>query len=409
MSSYEPTNDTAYEEEEGPPVEEGRIIKQQTQSEKERKKKTKIQAQRYIDMDPLSWTLPQPAPIRNQTSEEFMFHYISMKRRYNISLPWDDNETNDDERRQQRKKKKQYDNMNPKVSLPLPIISLNFPKSATLTMSAYFDCAGLTSIHTSTQSGRIGTCMLENQLHNNPPMHNCDRHIIRRQRRHSSHGQQHDDDDDIDESGGRSVPIDFISDIGLQGPPCYYASLHDGGLENIARHYPNATILLVTRDASSWYRSMSKWGGIMGRWKKYCRFDGHLHTTTTNNHNNNNSDSTNIEYWRNMFDQTVRSREKEEMYWINFYHAHTQKIREFALSHLSMTYIEAELENPNIGSILQQYTKVSPDCVLSCHPGPHWIKKHNTITKCHPIGQEPALLKEGEIWPGYENLNHSED
>ena len=71
------------------------------------------------------------------------------------------------------------------------------------------------------------------------------------------------------------VPIDFISDIGLQGPPCYYSSLHDGGLENIAKYYPDATIMLVTRNASSWYRSMSKWGSIMHRWKKFCGFDGY--------------------------------------------------------------------------------------------------------------------------------------
>ncbi len=46
---------------------------------------------------------------------------------------------------------------------------------------------------------------------------------------------------------------------------------------------------------------------------------------------------------------------------------------------------------------------------MYCHPGPHWIKKHNTITKCHPIGQEPALLKEGEIWPGYKKMRTNSD
>ena len=374
-----------------------------------RRQKKKLQTT-SLPMDPLSWTLPQATPIRNQTSEEFMLHYIATKRRHNISLPWDNDNDDDDDDNQQI----YYNNrVNPKVSLPLPIINLNFPKSATLTMSAYFDCAGLTSVHTSTQSGRIAICMLQNQLHNNPPMHNCDRHRPNRHssssRSSSSAGRHHIDVNSSSSVLPNIIPIDFFSDIGVQGPPCYYASLHDGGLENIVRHYPNATILLATRDASSWYHSMSKWGGIMMRWKKYCGFDGHyLHTTTTTTTTNNNN--TNIEYWRNMFDTTVRSREKEEMYWINFYHAHTQKIREFALSHLSMTYVEVEIENPNIGSILQQYTKVSPDCVLYCHPGPHWIKKHNTITKCHPIGQEPALLKEGEIWPGGDTKqNHGEE
>ena len=380
----EPNDYDNVDEEEDPAVEEeggGRIMNKIPQ---QKRKKANSAQQYYMNMDPLSWTLPQPAyPIRNQTSEEFMLHYIAMKRGYNISLPWEENDDNDND---------MYNNtMNHQVvSLPLPIISLNFPKSATLTMSAYFDCAGLTSIHTSTQNGRIALCMLENQLYNQPPMYNCDTHMKRNSSSKSS--------------SSSSVPIDFFSDIGLQGPPCYYASLHDGGLENIARHYPNATILLVTRNAASWYHSMIKWGGIMGRWKKYCGFDGHLHTTTTSNNSTND-----MEYWKNMYNEIGPSREREEMYWINFYNAHTQKIREFVLQHLSLTYIEVEIENPNIGSILHHYTKVSPECVLYCHPGPHWIKKHNTITKCHPIGQEPALLKEGEIWPGYKKTRSNSD
>ena len=186
-----------------PPRKKERMV-ESTDYDQKRKKANSAQ-QYYMNMDPLSWTLPRPTyPIRNQTSEEFMLHYIAMKRRYNISLPWEENDDNDNDN-------DMYNNntMNPQVPLPLPIISLNFPKSATLTMSAYFDCAGLTSIHTSTQNGRIALCMLENQLHDNPPMYNCDRHIKR-----NSSGSS---------SSSSSVPIDFFSDIGIQGPPCYFA------------------------------------------------------------------------------------------------------------------------------------------------------------------------------------------
>jgi len=79
---------------------------------------------------------------------------------------------------------------------------------------------------------------------------------------------------------------------------------------------------------------------------------------------------------------------------VNFYLAHTQKIREFAMKHLSLTYVEVELENENMGKILQEYTKVSPDCVMDCHPGPKWIKQNNATSRCHPVGQNPTLLKE---------------
>jgi len=235
--------------------------------------------------------------------------------------------------------------------------------------------------------------MMENQMKGLPPMNGCDTHKERH--RELEEGEEEDDDEDEEEDGGNKVhkvvPIDFISDIGLQGPPCYYASLHDGGLENIARYYPQGTILLVTRNATSWARSIGKWGSILHRWEKVCGFDGHIHNTTTN-----------MKYWNNMYEQVPwipnvsheKKRMLKEEYWVNFYLAHTQKIREFAMKHLSLTYVEVELENENMGKILQEYTKVSPDCVMDCHPGPKWIKQNNATSRCHPVGQNPTLLKE---------------
>jgi len=271
-----------------------------------------------------------------------MADYIAAKRKRKIPLPWEQKEKYADAA----------------VTLPLPIVSLNFPKSATLTMKSYFDCGGLTAIHTSTQDGRIGVCMMENKMEGRPPLDRCNTHKPR-------------------ERDSEVVPIDFISDIGLQGPPCYYSSLHDGGLEHIAEHYSDATILLVTRNASTWFRSMSKWGTILHRWKKFCMFHGDL------GHGGGRS----MKYWSEMYDS-----HSTEEYWVNFYHAHTQKIREFAMKHLSMTYVEVELENKNMGKILEGYTRVSPSCVMDCHPGPKWVSQHNTTTgRCHPIGQTPPL------------------
>lgn len=306
-----------------------------------RKKPSRFSTSNYSsDFKPLSWTLPKPTPLRDLTSEEFMTNYIAAKRKHKIALPWEEDE--------------KYEDKN--VSLPLPIIALNFPKSATLTVKAFFECGGLTAIHTSTQSGRIGICMMENQFNDKPPMDGCNTHQPR------------------NDEYNAVYPIDFISDIGLQGPPCYYASLHDGGLENIARHYPDATIMLVIRNATSWARSMAKWGGILKRWRTSCRFDGRFQRDA---------------YWRNMYKNTPESNRNEE-YWVNFYHAHTQKVREFAMEHLSLTYFEVELENDSMGKILQQYTKISHECLLDCHPGPKWIKINNATSQCHPIGQGPV-------------------
>ena len=76
---------------------------------------------------PLPWSLPNRIrkTVPPQSSVEFMNELDGLKRSLNISLPWDD-----------------------RSSLPTPIISLNLPKSATLTLYEYFKCGGLVSAHT---------------------------------------------------------------------------------------------------------------------------------------------------------------------------------------------------------------------------------------------------------------------
>ena len=292
------------------------------------------------DFEPLKWSLPVPTELAFKSSDEFMAEYISTKRAKNIELPWEH--------------KDRYSHQ--KISLPLPIISTNFPKSATLTMKHYFACGGATSIHTSTQQGRIGICMMENQFAGKPPLDGCDTHK--------------------DHNTKQRLPIDFISDIGLQGPPCYYASMHNGGLENIAKHYPNSTILMVTRNATNWARSIKKWGNLLHRWKKICGFDGRFRSSDHS-----------IAYWDDLHEEA----ETYEEYWVQFYHAHTQKIREFAMEHLTMTYVEAELEDPDMAEKMERYTTISRECIMDCHPGPKWIKLHNQTSRCHPVGKNPAL------------------
>ncbi|KAL7459161.1 hypothetical protein ACHAWC_010899 [Mediolabrus comicus] len=295
---------------------------------------------------PLPWSLPRPSPIRYQTSEEFMKDYIALKRKNGIPLPWEQTEKYKDD----------------KVTLPRPIIGLNFPKSATLTMSEYFRCAGITAHHTATPDGRIGICMMENHLTNKPPMEGCN----------------------TDQNNNGDIKsLEVIFDIGLQGPPCYYASLHDGGLENIAKHYPEGTIMLVTRNSTKWAKSITGWNGkIMALWaEEACHFDG------------SSLDGEGMEYWNDLFTSSPgKLSRKKVKYWIEFYEAHTQKIREFAMKHLSLTYVEVELENDKMAEQLEYYTGVTQKCVQVCHPGPHWIRKHDTTSKCHPVGEEPPEI-----------------
>ncbi len=325
-----------------------RTPKQSNTHKKKKKKKEKL-LPRYHDsnytkdsFEPLPWSLPKPSSTRYQSSEEFMADYIALKRKHNIPLPWEQDEYKED-----------------KVTLPRPIIGLNFPKSATLTMSEYFSCAGIASTHTTTQDGRIGICMMENHFADKPPLHGCNTHKNRKT--------------------NETKPIEVIFDIGLQGPPCYYSSVHDGGLENIAKHYPEGTIMLVTRDANKWFNSFEGWGGILRKWgQQSCGFDGSL-------------EGEGMEYWADLYHSNENKRSKRQ-YWIDFYQAHTQKIREFALEHLSLTYVEVELENDKMAQQLEHYTGVKQSCVQVCHPGPHWVRSHDTTSKCHPPGEEPPEI-----------------
>ena len=287
------------------------------------------------DFEPLPWSLPKLSSLMDLSSADFMKKYIAMKKEHNITLPWEQSS----------------EDSYGKTKLPLPVISLNFPKSATLTMRQFFKCGGVTSIHTSSQQGRLGICMMENMLADKPPIENCDTH--KRQ--------------------GKTDKIGFISDIGLQGPPCFYSSLHDGGLEGIAKYYPYSTILLVTRNATSWHKSIKKWGTLLHRWGKVCKFDGSYHGEQ-------------VQHWNNLYQS-----ESKEQYWADFYNAHTQKIREFVMNHPSLTYVEVQLEDPKMGEILEYYTGIPSTCVMDCHPGPHWHKRTNATSKCHPPG-DPAGL-----------------
>ena len=281
-----------------------------------RNKRPRYDMSNYGDsFKPLSWSLPKPSSTRYQTSEEFMVDYIALKRKHNISLPWEDDKYKAN-----------------KVTLPRPIIGLNFPKSATTTMSKYFQCAGIISAHTSTLGGRIGICMMENHLADKPPLHGCDMR------------QNYTDPTEVE--------VEVMFDIGIQGPPCYYPGVHVGGLENIVKHYPEATIMLVTRNATKWFKSLEKWNNLLNVWedKSSCGFDGSL-------------EGDGMEYWADLYSKS------KSQYWIEFYEAHTQKIRDFMLKHLSLTYVEVELEHNDVAEQLEHYTGVKQSCFKHCLPG----------------------------------------
>jgi len=154
--------------------------------------------------------------------------------------------------------------------------------------------------------------------------------------------------------------VEFYSDIGTQiginGRACWYNSLHNGGLEHVAKFHPNATIFMLPRNATSWYKSAKKWGNsrILKGWVKRCGFSG-----------------------------SIGDYSQED--WETFYISHTEKIRQFALTNLHMTYVEVELESIDAEVAMEYYTGIDKSCLKHCYPGkPKDDVDIKTWKRCQP-------------------------
>jgi len=258
-----------------------------------------------------------------------------LKRSMNISLPW--------ERVVVAARNKNKNNF----TLPTPIISLNLPKSATLTLYDYFKCGGYTAAHTFIPGTplRIGNCMRDNYISKTPPFRGCNI------------------------SNRTNEVIQFYSDVGITEPHCFYSSVHDGGLDHIARHYPNATILMMPRKFEDWYESVRNWGDgrLLTMWESNgC---GGMATCTKRKNDDDDDDD-----------------DAQQPCWRDFYNAHTKKIREFAKDHPHLTYVELGLDASS-PSVLEYYTGVSASCFQHCRPGrpKDFNVDLRTYKKCKPI------------------------
>ena len=292
---------------------------------------------------PLPWSLPE-VPAIMKTSQEFMKELDELKRKNDIPLPWNDFSSKTNDTIQSSDRNTPTVTTDRTFRLPTPVVILNLPKSGTQTLQQYFQCGKLRSAHTYVNNPnvnfrkvRIGDCLRENFLANDPPFRNvapfdsCDRFV--------------------GINGNHSVIT--YSDIGVafSKKKCFYSTLHDGGLDHLVEYYPNATLVLMVRNADSWYDSIRKWGKgrILRLWNVTCDFHGPFRTGT-----------------------------KED--WIGFYHAHTEKIRQFAKKHLGVTYVEVEL-NKDTPSAMEFYTGVSAKCFRHCYP-------ERSINMCEPHAEE---------------------
>lgn len=241
--------------------------------------------------------------------------------------------------------------------LQTPIFVLNLPKSGTETSRDYFSCGGYESSHTYVGQKRIGTCFYENMIKDQsihsglqsskkrvPPLTGCSSLTKKFYIAKS------------DPLYGKNVTVEVYSDIGTPNPTCYYPTLHNGGLDYLYRHYPNATWVVFVRNEEDWYDSMMRWynGSLLRQWKNACGFPGTNAAAT-------------------------------EADWTNFYSRHTEKIRRFVLNHPTLNYIEVELENAHM--TLSKYTGIESKCWRHCLPG------RQDDDKCVEVGEKHSEKK----------------
>jgi hypothetical protein len=209
--------------------------------------------------------------------------------------------------------------------IPQPVFVLSFPKSGTTTTWRYFNCNPVSrsvyrAAHTYTQfrdasnsvkTVRIARCFKDNFDRNLPLAQGC---------------------------GGHNVWTDagqcWVRE--KQNTLCFYPSMH--GLENIRDHYPNATIMLVVRNTTSWYKSFEGWNN--GRLRR---------------------DLSSIPDVGFPMNGTMAD-------WMAFYEAHTDSIRRFMSENPTLNYIEVTLESALTPAIMEEQTGIPTSCWRDCHP-----------------------------------------
>ncbi|GKY91475.1 hypothetical protein MPSEU_000119800 [Mayamaea pseudoterrestris] len=220
----------------------------------------------------------------------------------------------------------------PPINVPLPIFVLSLPKSGTTSTHKYFECGRQRSVHWGIRNDTkhpttIGQCWGNNYRQGRPMLQGCA----------SDKWQIYSDVGYIYQNKERA------SNTRNGHLNCFYPSIH--GLDNIATFYPNATIVLVTRNATAWAERIQRWSGIHERWQSACQ--GFPNSSSASGKQQQHASTED---------------------WIYFYNQHNANVRKFVKQHSSMKYIEIELESKMSGAILEETLGISQQCWGDCPP-----------------------------------------
>jgi hypothetical protein len=134
-----------------------------------------------------------------------------------------------------------------------------------------------------------------------------------------------------------SMGYDVFHEPGIQEGDdlCWHPSVH--ALEEIYQAYPNSTILQIVRPAEKWVRSLKRYkkGAVMKR----------VGSCTCKN------------FPRDLYGDDLTDED-----YASFYTQQVERVRDFANAHPSLNYIEVELEDPNIGKVLEEKVGIEASC-----------------------------------------------
>lgn len=208
-----------------------------------------------------------------------------------------------------------------KLKLPYPIFLASFSKSGTTSTYSAFSCyLGPEYVaHRHTTDRRkggypelIGRCIEQNIEAGVPPFDGCG---VNR--------------------NNETQTVVWTDTAYIGGPKgCYNPNI--AAMDAIWEAYPHATLLLVRRNATKWFRSANtRRANFVPKWQNEACID--------------------------------MPNSQNETEWVQFYEQHTQKVRDFAAKRKGqMTYVEVELESPDTGRILNEQLGLPESCWKHC-------------------------------------------
>ncbi|KAL3922590.1 MAG: hypothetical protein SGILL_002121 [Bacillariaceae sp.] len=242
-------------------------------------------------------------------------------------------------------------------TLPLPIFVLNLPKSGTQSIFDYFAKCG-TGKHWIAHywiqrfHSKVGRCLADNVWADRPMAQGCGEAKLSGYAMYTDSGLMWSE-----ETINNTTTTAFAQPKKKKSTRrCFFPGVH--GLENIARYYPNATILHFPRNSTQWVESSSHWNHLLDRYDTFCggfpEVQHHGSGSTTSGgspgvYEPKSSPTTHAE-------------------WASFYEQYTQRIRDFAKQHPSLTYLESPLEDmEGTAKFLQERTGISASCYTHSH------------------------------------------